>query len=541
MRKWIYRIIPIGVLGFLLFLLCAMLFRFTNKSALCNVPLASYPDKVTLSTIMEGNWQADFGKWLNDNFYGHTKIVKCYNQLAYSIFHDGTGNLLVGRNGWIVEKNQTQAFTSLGYTNPTSEEVWDSYAKKIAVLQTQLQQSGKDFVYLITPSKVEMYPEYFPWHEKLIYKRYAADYSPANKLIAAFQKYGVHYYDTTKDIKEMIKENQFPVWYNTGHHWTVTAVANEIQPFFSYMRQIAPDIDYPNLSVTGFSDQMWPSDQDLLQDANIVFGRMSNEKYVTPIIKYDKTSANSIYLMGTSYGYQLTGALWQSGTDKAFKKMIWQQYFVNTTTLDSTGNHVDYYTPDNVPSDLKIMPNLQGTDLVIMEQQGILGVVAENERFADYVNQNIGRIFYNPGENAMTYTKDQAGISYENFYDQEDWGRWSLGNTGTVHVYGNKLAQIGTDLTLRLNADSYGIDKRAEILFNGTAIGTIVLAGARPNRQLQDYTISIPAGLVNETVNTIEFRLDGEELSPKDLGLSDDARNLGIGIANLSIEGGDAK
>lgn len=87
MRKWIYRIIPIGVLGFLLFLLCTMLFRFTNKLALCNVPLASYPDKVILSTIMEGNWQADFGKWLNDNFYSHTKFERLFRAYNYTFLN----------------------------------------------------------------------------------------------------------------------------------------------------------------------------------------------------------------------------------------------------------------------------------------------------------------------------------------------------------------------------------------------------------------------------------------------------------------------
>lgn len=107
-------IAPIGILGFLVFLLLTFCIRFENKTVLNGVILTEYPSKVTLASVTHGEFQKNFGKWMTDNFYGHTVVVKCHNQMEYSIFHDGIGDWLVGRDGYLYSKSQTQMYTGGG-------------------------------------------------------------------------------------------------------------------------------------------------------------------------------------------------------------------------------------------------------------------------------------------------------------------------------------------------------------------------------------------------------------------------------------------
>lgn len=196
------------------------------------------------------------------------------------------------------------------------------------------------------------------------------------------------------------------------------------------------------------------------------------------------------------------------------------------------------YTAENLPSDLNIMNNLRNSDLLIMEQQGFEGLLPTHLKFVNYVNANIDKMYYNLGDNAISYTSDSAGVSLDDFWgleDQNRW-RWTRGKECSVHLYGNKLAESDEYLNIHLNASSYGLDRSVEVKFNGTPLETIKLL-----QKEQGYIIPVPTDLVNEKENIIEFHLHGDTFSPKDLEKSDDTRNLGIGIANLSIEGGNTR
>ena len=69
-------LLPVCLFGFLLVLLAGVLLRLENKSTLFNVTLASKPE-YTAAGFIEGSYQNAWDKWLQDNFYGHTAVIKC--------------------------------------------------------------------------------------------------------------------------------------------------------------------------------------------------------------------------------------------------------------------------------------------------------------------------------------------------------------------------------------------------------------------------------------------------------------------------------
>ena len=53
--------------------------------------------------------------------------------------------------------------TACGGANGTlAQETFDAYAEKVAGLQTALEEQGKDFVFILTPYKTEVYSDKRP-------------------------------------------------------------------------------------------------------------------------------------------------------------------------------------------------------------------------------------------------------------------------------------------------------------------------------------------------------------------------------------------
>ncbi len=531
MNKIINSIIPVVFLSFMLFLLITFTFRFTNKTNLIGVTLAIYPKDVTFKNFVDGSFQKSFEKWLSDNFYGHNSIVKLHNQIEYSIFHDGLGDWIQGSDGYLYSKSQTYSYIGGEVVNQKTLNEYDDYAKKVYQLQTNLTNNGKDFLYLINPIKAELYPEKLPWYEKIVMDKYASKGNTIKKaLIESFQKYGINYYDTTDDLKLMKKSASFDIFSKTGHHWTLTAVASEMNQLFDNIASKTPFISYPSVDVVEITDNLFGTDKDALNLLNVIWPNLS-DNYTSPQIKYNNTSNNSVYIFGTSYGWEITGSLYQNQSNKAFNNLVYQEYFTNLVTYDENGSNRTSYTVNNVPADLKVMNTVKSSDLVIMEQQG--NILETHEKFLNYVNENINFMEYQNGDNAITYKQDAIGVSFENFFDLENWGRWTEGQNALVHFYGDDLFNNKSNAILAMNVSSFAQNQTVKIIINGVEIAEIYVT-----QEKQDYSIEIPSENLSAHENIIEFKLSNKVTSPKILGQSEDARMLGLGFVKLSITGG---
>lgn len=513
-------ILPASVLLFTLFLFLALCLHMGEKNGLENVDLAAEP-QWSLGSTMDGTYQGAWGNWLNDNFFGHTFVVKCRNQLQYSLFHDANYGRLLGKDNTLFEGSAY--YNVLGM--PTEERL-DAYALQVAQLQAKLEAMGKDFVYLITPMKHEIYPELLPWNEQLIAEKYDGIYGSIRRTLEqAFDEYGVHYYDVTEDLIAMRGSAPYEIYSKAGHHWTLTTVVNEMNTVFENIKHMTPHVTYPRLEITELENELYPNDVDLLDAQNVFFGD-EGENCQRPVIRISERSDSSVFLFGTSFSEHINNALEGEGNE-AFRDFVLQGYF--TGYIESADRIWRPATDTDPPSALRIMEHVQSSDLVIMEQYA--GQLNEtHERFAAYVLSNLDYLYYNLGDNAMNYTEDMAGIKLDGFYGLEPWGRWTRDEC-SVTVYGDEMENASEDIDLRLTMKSYYTDQDVEISVNGTR-----LTGLRVTPETDEYTITIPAGLIRPGENTIEFSIPGMICSPKSVGESDDVRYLGLGIESLVLE-----
>lgn len=115
----------------------------------------------------------------------------------------------------------------------------------------------------------------------------------------------------------------------------------------------------------------------------------------------------------------------------------------------------------------------------------------------------------------------------------EEWGRWIDGDAATVRLKvpsGDK-----DDLFFRITAGGFVTDKHpqtiTEIRVNGCIIGRIVFSGSN----MSDHDFRVPRPCVSSSGNfELEFR-NLNAISPQKLGISNDRRNLGIGVSSFHL------
>ena len=386
--KGIYeKILPFGILGALCFLFLASLIRFRPGNESSALKFTPYTGEIGVKGILNGSFQEEWGKWFTNNFYGQSMAVSCRNQIKYSLFHDGSGGWICGKDRYLFSASQVERYLGRHEDEVATEE-YEKCASNVSQLQTSLESAGKKFVYILTPNKVEIYPEYLPWYEQIIV-RYGVDRkrSAHVRLVEAFDKYGVHYYDTTEDILRMKEEADFDAFAKTGHHWTFTACAAEMNAIFSGIGPMTAGIDYPQINVVGISDEVCHYDLDILNTQNVLYKHNQDVRYQSPVIEYPKISDTNVYWFGTSYGALFTIAMYQGVEERAFDSLTFQQYFTGLFTFNEEGLLAKDFTAEDTPEDIGVMEHIRDNDLIVMEQQADSGIYPTHVKFVDYVNQ----------------------------------------------------------------------------------------------------------------------------------------------------------
>lgn len=527
-------ILPIGVLFFVIFLFLTLCLHINDKNGLESVSVAAEP-KWSIDSAMDGTYQRAWGSWLNDNFLGHTFAVKCHNQLQYSLFRDGNAQWGIGKDFMLFEGSAQNGYGSVYYhvTEANREgflEELDAYAQTVAQFQEKLAAIGKDFVYLISPMKHEVYTDMLPWNERILAERYSWAFGYLRRSLAqAFDKYGVHYYDMTDDMIAIRETASYEVYPKTGYHWTTTAIANEANTLFENIKDMTPHIDYPQIEVVGVKNQLYPTDRDILLHENVFFG-VESDDYQMPIIQILKRSESPVFYFGTSMGIEMFDALEENGYG-AFDNYIYQHYFtwLFLHCADEGIQTRQTFVETDPPAALKIMEHIQSSDLIIMEQYaGHMSYT--HPKFLSYVLPNLDYLYYNLGDNAVTYTEDMAGIKLEGFYNLEPKGRWTTREC-SVTVLGDAMKDASSNIDLRLFMSSYYTDQNVEISVNGSQL---VVLPVTP--EAGEYTITIPAEIICSGENTIEFFLLEPLHSPKEAAGTDDVRFLGLAIESMVLE-----
>ncbi|MCR5720579.1 MAG: hypothetical protein K6F84_08435 [Lachnospiraceae bacterium] len=535
--KALFYIMPVVLLGTVIFIQLCTLIKLPEKRELNNVTLASFPEEKSLKAFMDGSFQKQLDSWLGDHFYGHTNAVMVHNQVDYSIFKDASGNVAQGKEGYLYIKDQTPLYVSGKKTNDNTWDDYLSYAGKLKNLQDILNANNKDFVLLLTPIKAEIYPDKLPWYFKLLNKKYSdKENAIHDTFVRALKECGVNYYDVTDDLKKMRDEVDFEVFSKTGQHWTLTAAAYEMNSIFDRFEDMSEFTKYPRVDVVDVNDGIFAIDKDLLDMQN-VFWYKEADRYTKPVVKYTK-SDDSIYIFGTSYIHEIWHSLYgvdETGKDLAFNSITAQQYFVSVTDVSEKGANTTFFSEGEDPYDLGITRRLKNSSLLLMEQCGAFGVTDHiagiNTRFVDYLTGVFDGEDYSLTGNMLRDKSYTGDFELTNFDGPEELGRWSLGDELGFTMHDSLCQSDSEKILLCIDAHSFSQDRDAQIWLNDTLIDTVKVKCD----STESFSFELPTDLLKDRDNVVAIRLSGHSVSPKELGEGDDERSLGLFVENMEI------
>lgn len=283
--------------------------KFGNKENI--MPLhGAYvqPDSIPLTweNWKSGQYQENTDSTTKYNMIIRPTLIRVYNEIDYKVFNKkNMGDLLVGEDDYMF---------SLGWTKSRAgnislnEQLLDGFINKLKTLQNLLNQQNKFFLFIIPPSKEEVFSEYLP--EKYKEEGEINDYK---MLVSKLKKYHVNYIDLTKYYKDLQEKDSYPVYSKTSVHWTIYGAHFTTLMLLDSMNNFYKD-SMPQLQVTGYDYETFKEgDGDHEKTLNL-FSRIDNKLFAYP--KYQITYPKSnlfkpnVIILGDSYYWGIMGS-WQ--------------------------------------------------------------------------------------------------------------------------------------------------------------------------------------------------------------------------------------
>ena len=175
--------------------------------------------KWSLAGWLNGSCQEQYGKRRASRLGLRGHLVKTHNQLHYSLFHrvvsTTSTNVIIGKDNWLYEKGYVD---KLNTASKDDGAFIEGRVQQLRILQDKLKDLGIAFVFVIAPSKAELYPEFIPANllKKPLPEGTTSDYQQAR---VALERQGINYVDTHTIFAREKQEKEYQLFGPSGVHW----------------------------------------------------------------------------------------------------------------------------------------------------------------------------------------------------------------------------------------------------------------------------------------------------------------------------------
>ncbi len=147
--------------------------------------------------------------------------TKIYNQLRFSLFKEGPGNNIVGKNGDLFQDVYIAGELCLNegtnYAEPENMKKFEDYLDKMVSISNKLEGFGKKFLYIIAPSKARYNFENIPdKYFEMAPEERIRGYDAFMELIKDRDLEYIYAGGPADEIKAL----GIPLFYESGTHWS---------------------------------------------------------------------------------------------------------------------------------------------------------------------------------------------------------------------------------------------------------------------------------------------------------------------------------
>lgn len=271
-------------------------------------------------SLADGTWQKSFAEFYDKNFPGREALIRWLNEGYGWAFHrpaSYSSGTIFGKGQTLFEKYY---FIEQFLRRPAQEKV-DQWVSKLGELQRLCRERGLPFVFVITPSKVSLCPEWVPDRWKM---RARPGATPYEQLVPLLKKHGITFVDGVALAREgaamgSFKSSPFPPG---GIHWTHEAALPAVNEILRKLGE--QGLEVSPLAVESLTIVQSPTDIDT--DIANLMNFAWPWKYPTSEIKIAPRKEGARYTLaavGGSFGYHIASLL---GWSNQFSEIDWFFY-----------------------------------------------------------------------------------------------------------------------------------------------------------------------------------------------------------------------
>lgn len=372
MSDW-KKIVILSVLGcILVFPYFFKMNLFESEMELNGVTITENFPKINSMNVMNGKYQNAVEEYFSQNIEGREIIIKCGNQIVYSLFNRSThtGEIL-GKDGQIYEKEYIDKY--LQYTPPVTDEYVEELIYKLGLLKDKLSKKSINLFVFITSSKAEIYSEDIPD----VFYKCAPDLKESSykKLTQALREANIPYFDAVPNVYELKMNEKERVYTKTGTHWSqLTGARIASQLIYKLEEAFGYDLTEIEVSQQVVDEPVHP-DADIFNLLNIL--QKPYDTYYQPVVTKVSEGKDRPALVcqgGSFMGQSLT---WLVNND-IVKDAV---HIENTSVFENKYSELHAFTNYD---ELDIVRFMEDKDLLLLEvNQGAIEKMSFG--FIDYL------------------------------------------------------------------------------------------------------------------------------------------------------------
>jgi alginate O-acetyltransferase complex protein AlgJ len=190
--------------------------------------------------------------YFNDHFGCRKCLLQWHNKLRWTLFKDqNTRNVLVGKDGWLfyTQNQMIDHYTGLLQFTPEQLHQWQVLLEK---RRDWLAKQGIAYLFVVTPDKHTVYPEYLPdW----LIKSKIRSQTKLDQFVAYMHEHStVPILDQRKVVIDA--KHIYPTYFKTDVHWNFFGAFVAYQQLMEALDQLRPGLDKP-LPLSDFTVTNW--------------------------------------------------------------------------------------------------------------------------------------------------------------------------------------------------------------------------------------------------------------------------------------------
>jgi hypothetical protein len=287
----------------------------------------------TFKAWLDGKFQEEKEKYVNQNFGYRNFLVRLNNQLDYW-FHNKANaeSIIYGKNGILMGKTYTDAYYGINYIG---DEKVKSEVRKMKFISDTLRKLNKNFIVIIAPGKASFFPEAIP--AEYITEKKKSNYEGYRDEM---QKQGVDYIDFNRWFIQMKDTSRYPLYPTLGIHWSIYGAALATDSLVGYVEK-KRNQDLPEFKIIGIEqpDTLRDPDGDIYWGINLI-NELPFQKMTYPVYAVHSDSSKvqpSVLIVGDSYwwnvfNFGITGSVFKNGKFWFYNKSVWPESYTKKTS-----------------------------------------------------------------------------------------------------------------------------------------------------------------------------------------------------------------